>query len=128
MYTKITQSGGRRYLQLVEGYRDDAGKVRHRVVANLGRVDGLTPEKLDPLINGLNRVLGRAENTSSILEHEPAQSFGDVFALHELWKDLGFDRALGRSLRSSNASSTSRPWCGPWCSIDLSDVSAHGTD
>jgi len=100
MYTKITQSGGRRYLQLVEGYRDDAGKVRHRVVANLGRVDGLTPEKLDPLINGLNRVLGRAENTSSDIEHEPAQSFGDVFALHELWKDLGFDRALGRSLRS----------------------------
>jgi len=100
MYTKVTQSGGRRYLQLVEGYRDDAGKVRHRVVANLGRIDVLTPEKLDPLINGLNRVLGRAENTSSDLEHEPAQSFGDVFALHELWKDLGFDRALGRSLRS----------------------------
>jgi hypothetical protein len=100
MYTKITQSGGRRYLQLVEGYRDDAGKVRHRVVANLGRVDDLTPEKLDPLINGLNRVLGRAENTSSEIEHEPAQSFGDVFALHELWKELGFDRALGRSLRS----------------------------
>ena len=100
MYTKITQSGGRRYLQLVEGFRDDAGKVRHRVVANLGRVDDLTPEKLDPLINGLNRVLGRAENTSCELAHEPAQSFGDVFVLHELWKDLGFDRALGRSLRS----------------------------
>ena len=100
MYTKITQSGGRRYLQMVEGYRDDAGKVRHRVVANLGRVDDLTPEKLDPLINGLNRVLGRAENTSSDIEHEPALSFGNVFALHELWKDLGFDHALGRSLRS----------------------------
>lgn len=100
MYTKITQSGGRRYLQFVEGYRDEAGKVRHRVIANLGRVDDLTPEKLDPLINGLNRVLGRAENTSSDLIHAPARSFGDVFALHELWKDLGFDRALGRALRS----------------------------
>lgn len=100
MYTKITQSGGRRYVQLVEGYRNEAGKVRHRVIANLGRVDDLTPEKLDPLINGLNRVLGRAENTSSDLAHEPARSFGDVFALHELWKDLGFDRALGRAVRS----------------------------
>jgi hypothetical protein len=100
MYTKITQSGGRRYLQLVEGYRDDAGKVRHRVIANLGRIEDLTPEKLDPLINGLNRVLGRAENTASDLTHEPAQSYGDVFALHELWKDLGFDRALSRALRS----------------------------
>ena len=100
MYTKITQSGGRRYLQLVEGYRTDAGKVRHRVVANLGRIDDLTPDKLDPLINGLNRVLGRAENTASDLVHDPSLSFGDVFALHELWKDLGFDRALGRALRS----------------------------
>ncbi|WP_127904442.1 IS1634 family transposase [Solirhodobacter olei] len=100
MYTKITQSGGRRYLQVVEGYRDDAGKVRHRVVANFGRIEDLTPAKLDPLINGLNRVLGRAENTASEVTHDPAQSFGDVFALHELWKDLGFDRALGRALRS----------------------------
>ena len=100
MYTKFTRSGGRSYLQLVEGYRNEAGKVRHRVVANLGRLDDLTPQKLDPLINGLNRVLGRAENTSSDIAHEPAQSFGDVFALHALWTDLGFDRALNRGLRS----------------------------
>jgi len=81
MYTKVTNSGGRRYLQIVEGYRTDEGKVRHRVVANLGRIDQLTPEKLDPLINGLNRALGRAENTSSEIIHEPGRSYGDVFAL-----------------------------------------------
>lgn len=100
MYTKITQSGGRRYLQLVDGFRDENGKVRHRVVANLGRIDDLTPQKLDPLINGLNRALGRAHNTSSEVISETALSFGDVFALHELWKELGFDHALGRALRS----------------------------
>lgn len=100
MYTKITQSGGRRYLQLVDGFRDENGKVRHRVVANLGRIDDLTPQKLDPLINGLNRALGRAHNTSSEVISETALSFGDVFALDELWKELGFDRALGRALRS----------------------------
>jgi transposase len=100
MYTKVTNSGGRRYLQLVEGYRTDDGKVRHKVIANLGRVDELTPDKLDPLINGLNRVLGRAENTASEVTAESAKSYGDVFALHELWKDLGFDRALHRALRS----------------------------
>ena len=74
--------------------------MRHRVVANLGRIDDLTPQKLDPLINGLNRALGRAHNTSSEVISETALSFGDVFALHELWKELGFDRALGRALRS----------------------------
>jgi hypothetical protein len=100
MYTKITKSGGRCYLQLVEGYRTEEGKVRHKVVANLGRIDDLTPENLDPLINGLNRALGRAENTASEVTAESAKSYGDVFALHELWKDLGFDRALSRALRS----------------------------
>ena len=100
MYTKIIRSGGRRYLQLVEGFRDDAGKVRHRVVANLGRLDDLTPQKLDPLINGLNKVLGRAENTACEVVAETARAYGDVFALHELWKVLGFDRALRRALRS----------------------------
>jgi len=28
------------------------------------------------------------------------KSYGDVFALHELWKNLRFDRALQRALRS----------------------------
>lgn len=100
MYTRITTSGGRSYLQLVEGHRDEEGKVRIRVVANLGRLDRLTPGKLDPLINGLNRAVGRLENTADEITHDPARAFGDVFALHELWKDLGFDRALGRALRS----------------------------
>jgi transposase len=100
MYTRITTSGGRSYLQLVEGHRDEEGKFRIKVVANLGRLDKITPGKLDPLINGLNRAVGRLENTASELTHDPARAFGDVFALHELWKDLGFDKALSRALRS----------------------------
>jgi hypothetical protein len=100
MYTRITESGGRRYLQLVEGHRDEQGKVRIKVVASLGRLDKLTPAKLDPLINGLNRAVGRLENTASDVVYETARAFGDVFALHELWKDLGFDRALATALRS----------------------------
>lgn len=101
MYTRITRTGGRQYLQLVESFRNDAGKVRTRVVANLGRLDQITPERLDPLISGLNRAVGRAENTASELSQEPGRSFGDVFALHELWRDLGIDTALTRALRSS---------------------------
>jgi hypothetical protein len=100
MYTRITKTGGRQYLQLVESFRNDNGKVRTRVVANLGRLDQITPEQLDPLINGLNRAVGRAGNTASQVIQEPGLGFGDVFALHELWRDLGFDTALTRALRS----------------------------
>nr|WP_145111213.1 hypothetical protein [Cereibacter sediminicola] len=68
----------------------------------IGRITDLTSEKLDPLISGLNRVLVRAENTASDLVHDLSLSFGDVFALHELCKDIGFARVLGRARRSGN--------------------------
>ena len=42
-YTRFTESGGRRYPQLVEGHRDETGKVRVKVVASLGRLDKRGP-------------------------------------------------------------------------------------
>ncbi len=72
--------------------------MRHRVIANPGRIEGLTPRKLDPLIGGLNRALGRAGNTASGVISDSARAHGDVFALHEIWKQLGFDRALQGSV------------------------------
>ncbi len=100
MFTRITESGGRRYLQIVESFRNDAGKPRLRVVANLGRVDGMKEGQLDALIRGLSRAAGRVAPEKTEITYEAARSYGDVFALHELWKDLGFDRALRRGLRS----------------------------
>ena len=58
MFVKVTASGPRRYVQLVESYRDDAGRVKKRTVATLGRLDQLTGE-LDSVIDGLLKVAGR---------------------------------------------------------------------
>ncbi len=101
MYTRVSRSGGRAYLQLVEAYRDDAGKPRQRMVANLGRLDQLTSSQLEPLINGLERALGRSRPPAKPVEYESSRAFGDLFALTELWRELGFDTALRRALRSS---------------------------
>lgn len=100
MYTRLSSSGGRTYLQIVEAYRVE-GKVRQRLVANLGRLDQLEPKHLEPLINGLNRALGRAENTAAPVEYDSARAFGDVYALHELWVSLGFRDVVRTALRSS---------------------------
>ncbi|MGZ6623868.1 MAG: IS1634 family transposase [Solirubrobacteraceae bacterium] len=68
--TKVKRSGREySYLQLVEGYRDENGKVRHRVVANLGRKDALKDSgqlealagsfaRLDPPMAGTRRSVG----------------------------------------------------------------------
>ncbi|MBK6727205.1 MAG: IS1634 family transposase [Xanthomonadales bacterium] len=100
MYTRITRSGGRSYLQIVEGFRSEAG-VRQRVVANLGRLDQLSDKKLDPLIHGLQRALGRVPSSAPVPEYDTALAFGDVYALNALWSELGFGEAITRALRSS---------------------------
>jgi len=57
------------YVQLVEGYRDENGRVRHRVVANLGRKEELKSSgqleklagafaRLDPPLAGTRREVG----------------------------------------------------------------------
>ncbi len=101
MYTRYSKSGGRTYLQLVEAYRNDRGKPRQKIVANLGRLDQLTPEHLDPLINGLERALGRSRAPATEVQYESSRAFGDLFVLSELWNEMGFGKALQRPLRSS---------------------------
>src|SRR5271155_1313521 len=57
------------YIQMVEGYRDERGRVRHRVVANLGRKEKLKASgaleklagsfaRLDPPLAGTRRQVG----------------------------------------------------------------------
>src|SRR5574337_473678 len=76
MFLKITRSGPRRYLQLVEAFRDEAGKARHRTLVTLGRLDQLDGQ------------------------FDSARALGDVWTLNELWKSLGFDglrRVFGKT-------------------------------
>lgn len=56
----ITKVNGKEYayVKLIKNYRED-GKVKQRVVGNLGNIDDLTPEKINELINGLIRVCGQ---------------------------------------------------------------------
>ncbi len=96
--TKVKRSGREyRYLQLVEGYRDGQGRVRHRVVANLGRTDVLKESgqleslagsfaRLDPPMAGIRRSVGPL----LLVEH----------FLRELDVAGTVDRALPRSARS----------------------------
>lgn len=101
MYARVTKSGGRSYLQLVESYRVEGGGVRQRVIANFGRLDQLEPKDLEPLINGLNRAIGRTSSDAFTPEYDSAKTYGDVFMLHELWSQLGFSKVIRKALRSS---------------------------
>lgn len=101
MFIKLTRSGGHSYLQLVESFRNDEGKPRQRTVATLGRLDE-TGGGVDSLLNGLLRVKGLPASTAAPpqVAFESALALGDVWALDQLWKELGFD-ALHRVFRKA---------------------------
>jgi transposase len=101
VFIKLTRRGPNEYVQLVEAYRDDAGRPKQRTVASLGRLDHINTE-LNSVISGLLRVTGQssvvpraAPAPTPTVSFEAARDFGDVWALTELWNSLGFDRLRG---------------------------------
>lgn len=106
MFIKLTRSGGRSYAQLVESFRDERGAPRQRTLATLGRVDE-SGGQLDAVLSALLRARGRGDTKFSApqVRFESALALGDVWALDQLWRELGFDTLAGifRRARFSTA-------------------------
>ena len=102
MFIKVTQTAGRRYAQLVESYRNEEGKPRQRTICTLGRLD--SGAEVDHLIAALQKAKGQSPRTASLegLRFLASKDVGDVWALHQLWLDLGFED-LSRSWKSSKS-------------------------
>ena len=41
MFLKTAKIKGKEYIRIVKSYRDKEGKVKHKTIASLGRVDNL---------------------------------------------------------------------------------------
>ena len=97
MFIKLTRAGGHSYAQLVESFRNEEGKPRQRTVATIGRLDE-TGGAVDALLNGLLRATGRqtvGADAPAQVQFESALALGDVWALDQLWRELGFDALAG---------------------------------
>lgn len=102
MFIRESRSNGRTYLRLVEGYRDENGRTRHRQIAQLGRADQpATYEKIESLLHSLQRHAGMEDVDSTGVHFDPARSLGPAWLLTEIWRELGFDQQLRRAFRSS---------------------------
>ena len=105
MYVRVSNSGGRQYLRLVQAYRDENGKVRQRHLAQLGRLDDLDERTLQGLIDSLRRFTGEsgpsAKGKRVAPEFERAREVGPEWLLTELWETLGLADLIRRALRSS---------------------------
>ena len=92
-------------MQLVESYRDEAGKRRQGTIATVGRVDE-TGGAVDSLLSGLLRATGRPAADapgdppelspgSAGIRFDSSLAFGDVFALDRLRHELGCNEIAG---------------------------------
>ena len=98
---KVRSSNGtvNEYVRIVEAYRED-GKVKQRVVADLGRKDVLLAvlPKLQRLLRG---DFEPDEDTPTELKVVDASTWGPVLAIRTLFEQLGLwdilDRCLGRA-------------------------------
>ena len=110
MFVKVTTSGPRQYVKLVEAYRDTAGIARQRIIATLGRIEAIRAGEADSLVNGLLRAAGKPslKDGTGDVSFAPALSVGDTWLLTALWKELGFADAFRRVLRNRHQFDTER--------------------
>ncbi len=106
MFIKLARARGHTYAQIVESYRDANGQPRQRNLLTLGRVDednGQIDKMLQTLLKA--RGHGSVDTATPQVQFDSALSLGDVWALDQLWREIGFDCLAGvfRRARFSTA-------------------------
>jgi len=72
MYLQVGNNKGRKYLSIVQGYRDPlTKKVRHKTIKSLGYLDDLAKEHQDPIAHF--KAVAEEINKEAALEKEPVR-------------------------------------------------------
>src|SRR5271165_4854629 len=87
-----------RYAQIVEAYRDDAGKSRQRVLLPLGRVDRLDRDQIRRLVVGLSRYLETGEVPDGDRLGE-VRDYGVIYLADALWRRFELPAFFAKQLR-----------------------------
>ena len=96
MFVKLARSRGHTYAQIVESFRDANGQPRQRNLLTLGRVDE-NDGQVDKVLQALLKARGHGPTDTATpqLQFESALALGDVWALDQLWREIGFDSLAG---------------------------------
>jgi len=104
MFLKRTKSKSYEYAQITESYRDKEGKTRHKVIANLGRIDQLRENGFHKIIAELAKLIDlkiEPSNTDGIAEmFEKERSNYGWLAYKKLWNKFKLDDLLSELVSS----------------------------
>jgi hypothetical protein len=98
MFARIKISGPRKYLQIVENFRE-GNKVKQRVIITVGRIDLLEGTgRIDSLIKCLSRFADKVKVVELIngdLTGGVVKKIGPDLIIKRLWRELGINEVIG---------------------------------
>lgn len=106
MFARVVTARGKKYLNIINGYRDNNGKVRQEVIANLGRIDELNKSSIEKIavkllqsIKSDKKVVGK----SSIPDIEEIDRYNYGFiAYKNIWNRFKLDEILDSLVKDKN--------------------------
>ncbi|OGF63640.1 MAG: transposase [Candidatus Fischerbacteria bacterium RBG_13_37_8] len=92
----------RAYVQIVESIRTQ-GKIRQKVIANIGRMEDATHEKIERLVDSLEKFIGREKVAlqDERLMVRQAKEWGVDLIFRNLWEKLGIDKILKQFIKKA---------------------------
>lgn len=96
--TVKTSKGTYQYLQILESYHHQ-GRCRHRVVANLGRLDTLG-KKLDGLVSSLRKFCQKNFVVPEEIDCKQALSWGQILLARHLWEQMNLSEIVNKHCKS----------------------------
>jgi len=102
MFVRVKPSGGHRYLQIAENYREGK-KVKQKILCTLGRLEELTEGgKVDRLAESLLRFSEKLKvldlHKQGKLQAVRDLSIGPALVFERLWRELGIDEVISQVL------------------------------
>jgi hypothetical protein len=96
MFARLKKSSNRRYLQIIENYREGK-KVKQRTIATLGRIDSLEgSERIDSLVSSFSKFADKIKviDIAKDLTSGVTKKIGADIIVGKIWKELRVSEVL----------------------------------
>jgi len=92
-FLRLENKKSGRYLRIVESYKDEQGKSRHKTLHSLGKVEDYPPEQLERIGKKILQAAGvrLEEIIPETFEETGRYNYGYIFVLRRLWKIFRMD-------------------------------------
>ena len=108
MFARVITSKGKKYLNIINGYRDNNGKVKQQVIANLGRIDELNKTSIEKIaikllesVNSDKKIIDKDKQYIPNIKELERYNYGYI-AYKNVWNRFKLDSILDNLVKDKN--------------------------